>query len=82
LEFIQIITKSVQDYYAALRTLEEFGPDSNKNSSASNANAEDNNKKPEEDYNQSTQEDRITTTALANQSSQGPCKYFKRVYHL
>lgn len=64
----------MQDYYGALRTLEEFGPDSNKNLPTANTNAGDNNKKPEEDCNQGTQDDRTTITTLANQLSQGPCK--------
>jgi hypothetical protein len=36
-EFIGIISKSVQDYFIALRTLEEFGPENVKNNSLSNA---------------------------------------------
>ncbi|GAN02379.1 hypothetical protein MAM1_0021c01822 [Mucor ambiguus] len=41
LDFISTLSKSVQDYFTALRTLEEFGPDSVKNSSSSNALQED-----------------------------------------
>lgn len=31
MNIITVILKSVQDYYSAIRTLEEFGPDNNKN---------------------------------------------------
>jgi hypothetical protein len=32
MEFIELMNKTVQDYYSAIKTLEEFGPDSSKNS--------------------------------------------------
>lgn len=32
MEFLQMMDKTVQDYYTAMKTLEEFGPDSNKTS--------------------------------------------------
>lgn len=63
LDFISVISKSVQDYFTALRTLEEFGPDSVKNSSSSNA-LED------EESSHVTEDDKATH----QQASQGPCK--------
>lgn len=63
LDFISVISKSVQDYFTALRTLEEFGPDSVKNSSSSNA-LED------EESGHVTEDDK----AAHQQASQGPCK--------
>lgn len=76
------MTKSVQDFYSALRTLEEFGPDSNKNVSAL---VGDDNNRPQdefksvdsanyeglEDYNENTQEDRVLNP---NNGSQKLCK--------
>ncbi|KAL7335617.1 hypothetical protein PS15p_201064 [Mucor circinelloides] len=61
LDFISVISKSVQDYFTALRTLEEFGPDSVKNSSSSNA-LED------EESSHVTEDDKATH----QQASQGP----------
>ncbi|CEP17686.1 hypothetical protein [Parasitella parasitica] len=61
LDFIEIISKSVQDYFAALRTLEEFGSDSGKNNSSSNA-LED------EETNNMNEDDKT----LHQQMSQGP----------
>ncbi|RCH99503.1 Serine/threonine-protein kinase smg1, partial [Rhizopus stolonifer] len=60
LEFIQTITKSVQDYFSALKTLEEFGPDNNKNTVT-----EEN-----EDLNEESQE-RVVVNANQH-ASQGP----------
>lgn len=42
------MNKSVQEYYLAIRTLEEFGPDSNKNTSATVAT--DYNNRPQEEF--------------------------------
>lgn len=76
------MNKSVQDYYSAIRTLEEFGPDSNKNSSVV---ATDYTIRPQDDfkpadsanyegleqYNENTPEDRTTNQ---NNGSQKICK--------
>lgn len=59
-EFIGIISKSVQDYFTALRTLEEFGPDNVKNNSLSNA--------LEDEESNITEDDRTSH----QQTSQGP----------
>ncbi|KAI8090817.1 hypothetical protein BDF21DRAFT_412239 [Thamnidium elegans] len=48
LDFIQLMNKSVQEYYSAIRTLEEFGPDSNKNISATAPT--DYNNRPQEEF--------------------------------
>lgn len=75
--------KSVRDFYSALRTLEEFGPDSNKNVTAL---AGDEDTRPQddfkqadstnyeglEDYNENSQEDRVSNP---NNGSQKPGKY-------
>lgn len=75
---------SVQEYYSAIRTLEEFGPDSNKNISAT---ATDYSNRPQEEfkpvdsanyegleqYNENTPDDRV---ANQNNGSQKICKFF------
>lgn len=65
LDFISILSKAVQDYFTALRTLEEFGPDNVKNSSSSNAPQEE-----EEEASHAAEDDKSTH----QQASQGPCK--------
>lgn len=69
LDFISILWKSVQDYFMALRTLEEFGPDNVKNSSSSNAPQE------EEESNHAAEDDKTTH----QQASQGPCKCVEEI---
>lgn len=63
-EFIGIISKSVQEYFTALRTLEEFGPDNVKNNSLSNA--------LEDEEPNITEDDRTSH----QQTSQGPRKLY------
>ncbi|OBZ86292.1 Serine/threonine-protein kinase SMG1 [Choanephora cucurbitarum] len=63
LEFIEIINKSIQEYFAALKTLEEFGPDNNKSITVT-----EENKRSEDDVNEESQE-RINPNQNA---SQGP----------
>ena len=65
LEFIEIINKSIQEYFAALKTLEEFGPDNKKSITVT-----EENKRSEDDVNEESQE-RINPNQNA---SQGPRK--------
>ncbi|KAI8353363.1 hypothetical protein BD560DRAFT_357697 [Blakeslea trispora] len=63
LEYIEIITKSIQEYFGALKTLEEFGPDNNKSTATT-----EEVKRSEDDINEESQE-RVNPNQNA---SQGP----------
>lgn len=82
MDFIQSMVKSVQDFYSAIRTLEEFGPESNKNNSNvvvdENTRVQDEKKNSDmyeglEDFNENSQVDR----AVAHQNNNGSQKTSK-----
>lgn len=84
MSFINVIFNSVQDYYSAVRTLEEFGPDNNKNAPATigddNKRGRDESKSSEvfegvEDDNESSQvEHAVAQPNVNNNGSQKTCK--------
>lgn len=64
----------MDNYFVALRTLEEFGPDSNKNSTTTTTTSDDNSSKrtTEDEYNEGLQEEQVVTNA--NNLSQSASK--------
>lgn len=88
MNFINVIIKSVQDYYSAIRTLEEFGPDNNKNapttSGDDNKRGRDESKTSEvfegcEDDNENSQvEHAVAQPNINHNGSQKTCKGKKK----
>lgn len=61
-KFLGLIKKSVESYFTALRTLEEFGPDSTKTSALAATNTDD-----KEEYNEGSQD--VSNNSNTSQSA-------------
>jgi hypothetical protein len=70
-----VIKTSVESYFASLRTLEEFGPDSNKSSMSVPSNSEDSiAKRTEDELVDGSQDEQTVSTN--NNASQNASKLF------
>ncbi|KAI9470908.1 MAG: hypothetical protein EXX96DRAFT_603026 [Benjaminiella poitrasii] len=69
MNLIETITKSVEVYFAELKTLEEFGPDSNKTVSNISAASEDSSKRLEDEYNEENTNQNISQGLASNKLS-------------
>ncbi|KAI8636905.1 hypothetical protein BD408DRAFT_425387 [Parasitella parasitica] len=79
LDFIEIISKSVQDYFAALRTLEEFGPDGIKSNATSAALEDEETNNVNEDVRNSHQQTSQDPFLVKPVSSSHVTKIMKRI---